>query len=788
MKKSTFLRASLVALLLGGTGSLGTQAQDLPTLSTDNETHYYLIQNNRTGKYADKDFNQTTTVSTATMWTFTASDETFENGCAAKIHNMGIEDASANALNGFNHTYTADGITWYVQAEGSTFSISSSTDGLDTDSGNNGGNSWNDYQGAGKTISNWGHSDTGSQWNIVEATDDQLTTAFTEVFNEKKTQAETYLDAVGEYAGEVFYPTTDAVEALREALTAAGNFTPTTAESVITAYKALTSAIAVYETSSIILPTEGKYYIVNKQHSRYITSTTEGIFANESADPEASVWTLNSLGDNKYSLSNDKGEYIGVYPQANNTAFPTASSADAAGTFTFPVGKIPGYVCISSVIDGTNPTNGFLHDASDAYHRVVGWTNNSSSNASYWTFEAVEYPYESTINDYINDVEARASYVGGITTTDEGYVAAKATALETPTKANYEALVAAVNNAQKVAFDPAKLYRIQNYARKSSTLNTNNPGQGGYMEVTDKNITSFTIDMAAIDVDNSRATAIWKFEPKTDGATTYKLHNLNSDLYVGPSKGSGNHINAVAAESAADVTLTDVNDAQWNIFPNADISLHASGNTAAIAAGVMCYGTGANGPSAWYIIPATTIDLNVGAAGYATVNYPFAVELPAGVTAYKVGSEDDAAVTLAELKLTGNVLPANTPVIVTAAEGKYTLTLLPDNTDEAIETGLGGTTVSAYHDAYILSKQEGDEDVKFYRLADNSFVYPNKAYLNATATTESLALKIGGTTTGITGATATDGAETYYDLNGRRVLYPAKGIFVTESGKKVILK
>ncbi len=180
----------------------------------------------------------------------------------------------------------------------------------------------------------------------------------------------------------------------------------------------------------------------------------------------------------------------------------------------------------------------------------------------------------------------------------------------------------------------------------------------------------------------------------------------------------------------------------------------------------------------------------MGSTGYASVNYPFAVELPSGVTAYKVENETDAAVTLTELTLTDNVLPANTPVIVTvAAAGTYTLTLLPDNTDAAIETGLKGTTMSVSAAAYILGKKDTDTEVKFYTLADGSYVYPNKAYLDATsATAESLALKIGGTTTGITGATATDGAETYYDLNGRRVLYPAKGIFVTESGKKVILK
>lgn len=48
-------------------------------------------------------------------------------------------------------------------------------------------------------------------------------------------------------------------------------------------------------------------------------------------------------------------------------------------------------------------------------------------------------------------------------------------------------------------------------------------------------------------------------------------------------------------------------------------------------------------------------------------------------------------------------------------------------------------------------------------------------------------ITIGGPTTGIED-TVTEGvtAEEYYDLQGRRVLNPVKGIYVTKSGKKVI--
>ncbi len=773
MKKSTFLRASLAALLLGGTGSLGTQAQGLPTLSTDNEPHYYLIQNNRSGKFADKDFNQTTTVSTATVWTLTASDETLDGGLTAKIHNMGVEDASANALNGFDHTYTADGITWYIQAEsGGAFSISSSTAGLDTE-GSGDGSSWNDAGGFGQTISTWNHSDAGSQWNIVDI--DGL-----------KAQAQGYIDAVSGHNGESFYPTTEAVNSLQAAIDAVN--ASATLDEFVTESSKLATAISTFKSSSLALPEAGTYYIVNHKYSYYMTVASEGagVTASEEKTNNA-IWTLTYNDDNTFTLVNPFGYYIGAIPGSASAQYTSTTDASAAGSFSFVAAgtTYPGYTAIGGTANQRQ-----MHE--DASHKVVNW--GTGAEATFWTLEAATIPYDGIIADYIKEVEAHASYVGGVDIADENYATAKATALATPNKATYDALVAAANSADKVALDPAKFYRIQNYARKNDAGNSTYPGKGGCMEVVDRNISSpVAIDLSAIERDNSHTTALWQFVPN-DGESTYKLHNLNSDSYISTTEktNGSNHTYAavVDADNAAAITLTDLGNAQWNIIPGSNNALHVSGGTEDAPGRVIYYNGGANTASAWYIIEATTIDLNVGSTGYASVNYPFAVELPSGVTAYKVENETDAAVTLTELTLTDNVLPANTPVIVTvAAAGTYTLTLLPDNTDAAIETGLKGTTMSVSAAAYILGKKDTDTEVKFYTLADGSYVYPNKAYLDATsATAESLALKIGGTTTGITGATATDGAETYYDLNGRRVLYPAKGIFVTESGKKVILK
>ena len=67
----------------------------------------------------------------------------------------------------------------------------------------------------------------------------------------------------------------------------------------------------------------------------------------------------------------------------------------------------------------------------------------------------------------------------------------------------------------------------------------------------------------------------------------------------------------------------------------------------------------------------------------------------------------------------------------------------------------------------------------------------NKAYYVSTqATGEALSLSFGGPAVGID-QIATPGAEkaqTYYDLQGRRVLYPAHGVYVKGNGEKVYIK
>lgn len=83
----------------------------------------------------------------------------------------------------------------------------------------------------------------------------------------------------------------------------------------------------------------------------------------------------------------------------------------------------------------------------------------------------------------------------------------------------------------------------------------------------------------------------------------------------------------------------------------------------------------------------------------------------------------------------------------------------------------------------------------FYKVTSGT-VPANKAYLlgeklNQGAGTNMLQFAFGeGTETGIANVNAESSgkAETYYDLNGRLVAYPTRGVYVTGSGRKVFVK
>lgn len=151
-----------------------------------------------------------------------------------------------------------------------------------------------------------------------------------------------------------------------------------------------------------------------------------------------------------------------------------------------------------------------------------------------------------------------------------------------------------------------------------------------------------------------------------------------------------------------------------------------------------------------------------------------------------------AALSGSSLKLTevpNREIPATKAVILKSSSSSITLT--PATTTATLEGNqLVGTATAITNpgNAYVLNK--GTNGVGFYKLSSTGTIGANKAYLTYSGPS-TLARSFFGfdETTGIEMPTAEviDADAVVYDLQGRRVAQPTKGLYIV-NGKKVIIK
>jgi hypothetical protein len=200
----------------------------------------------------------------------------------------------------------------------------------------------------------------------------------------------------------------------------------------------------------------------------------------------------------------------------------------------------------------------------------------------------------------------------------------------------------------------------------------------------------------------------------------------------------------------------------------------------------------------------TTLPVTVSSVGYATLYAPVALMIPTGVTAY-VGVKEDNYLDLTDIKEVpggGNVIPANTAVILKAAPDTYDFMITGDV--PALVTGknlLTGKYPKSEKDAAkkVYTLQNGDNGVGLY-LFKGEDANGAKTYINgfrawvefdAAQPAQALAFRFRGKeqgTTEIELPTANGQQPTaVYDLQGRRVLNPTKGMYII-NGKKVVIR
>ena len=209
--------------------------------------------------------------------------------------------------------------------------------------------------------------------------------------------------------------------------------------------------------------------------------------------------------------------------------------------------------------------------------------------------------------------------------------------------------------------------------------------------------------------------------------------------------------------------------------------------------------------SQWTFEAVDEIDITIGTSGYASVNYDFPVKFPAGVKVYKKALEAATYIKLEEIAAgtDGRVsLPTGNAAFVAGTAGaSVTLEILLDE-PAAIDggTGVSGTYLATKFDATSAANVYGianvDGVVAFYKMRANTTIKQNKGYIeSAKSSAPRMELTFGeGETTGIESLLEDNSrresidTSVLYDLNGRRVLYPSRGIYVTAGGQRIFLK
>ena len=183
----------------------------------------------------------------------------------------------------------------------------------------------------------------------------------------------------------------------------------------------------------------------------------------------------------------------------------------------------------------------------------------------------------------------------------------------------------------------------------------------------------------------------------------------------------------------------------------------------------------------------TKVNITMGDAGYMTYYCQDAALSFGTLEAYVVSEVGDADVTLTPI----TVAPAGTAVVLKGAAGSYELTkeATPDAVaSNRLRVSYGSTTTTETSDVYALAKK--NDVVGFYHVQAGVKVPAGKCYISINKSTSAPEyLGFGGGATGINevrGMTE-EVREGIFDLSGRRVENPTKGLYIV-NGKKVIIK
>jgi hypothetical protein len=181
------------------------------------------------------------------------------------------------------------------------------------------------------------------------------------------------------------------------------------------------------------------------------------------------------------------------------------------------------------------------------------------------------------------------------------------------------------------------------------------------------------------------------------------------------------------------------------------------------------------------------VSATITAAGWSTLYTPYALDFSGtGLTAYTATCAG-STVTLAKV----DNVPANTGVVLKGAANDYNIPVIASSSTAKGDLKGSATDAKAYDtsfDYYYLVKS-GD-NAQFKKLAEGGSIAAGKAYLQLTPSSarELNVVFEDGTTAISTVQLSQDKQQNEcFDLQGRRVAQPTKGLYIV-NGKKVVIK
>lgn len=545
----------------------------------------------------------------------------------------------------------------------------------------------------------------------------------------------------------------------------------------------------------IYLPRDTKAYLYcNTEGAQKLTPTPLSPTNFNSTTQQQYTWELGGDWYDGFTLKNlSTGKYLTAQSYNNNTA-PTMTDAvselskyyieQSNGFYFFKVkGSTNTYLSNNGGFGGTADVNLSTWAHSDIY---------GDSGSKF-------IPYGVTETAVVEDWKAANNkpYVNF-------YGAAFYDRLNAFTKAS-EIVAFEAENHSKVTFDPAKYYMFVSTQDESAAI---------YEDYANTNSDGYKAKYGTIS--GNRVPFLWKFQQITDGGAfngKYYVQNPNGNYFAKCDYYTA--LTTTPTTSQADATATvytltedyiatpgAMNIRWWQGSTTTNQETGVSTTTVSKNGTVKRNGDGdaslgswndITAGNEWYILPVESIDLVITDAGWASVNLPFAVQMPAGVTAYAVTRVEGNTVYGEEI--TDGIVPANTPVFVAGTEGTKALTILYGNNSSYAKTNkLHGSllpeTVTA-GEYYGLKANGAAATLVPYNVTT---LPANKAVLAASnvpaeaSGAAALLFDFSGDVTGINPAISAGEKEVYYDLNGRVVAFPANGVFVKSNGQKVLIK